>query len=49
MNKEELDTEILALEKAWNKHHKDPKNYRMPDMVRLAKLRIARRNLDANL
>ncbi len=44
----DLDDAIRELEEAWARHHKDPKNHRMPDMVELAKLRIRKRELERN-
>jgi len=41
MNKEDMEKEILELEAAWQIYHRDPRNNRMPDMMKLAKLRAA--------
>jgi hypothetical protein len=46
MNIEDLDKEILKLEADWQIYHRDSKNNRMPDMIKLAKLRVIRRKFD---
>mgnify|MGYP007032864998 CR=1 FL=1 len=42
MSKEELDIEINQLQTAWEKYHAKPREFVMPDLIRLVRARIER-------
>jgi len=42
---DELDKQINILVDEWNKYHKNPREYSMPDMEKLSKLRAERDRL----
>ena len=46
MNVQEMDKLISELEAEWKIYHHDPRNNRMPDMEKLAKLRAERKRYD---
>ena len=42
MSKEELDIEIKQLQDQWELYHKKPREFVMPDLIRLVRARIER-------
>ena len=45
MNKEQIEAEIIQIEADWKIYHRVPRDHKMPDMMRLTKLRIELRNI----
>jgi hypothetical protein len=40
----ELDDKIRKLEEEWERYHKNPRKYPMPNMIELTKLRLEKKN-----